>query len=169
MIFKIFSLFKGVSIPTSFILKNFFSILKFSLKAIGGENDDVKNFEKIYGDKRLQQQFSKLFHNSYNNSIEAARSRDAQIIIRNGRNLRADIMFYSLIVCFVFSSVLVVFFRNRLQSEYVAVFSALVGISGSCLHEIFGFEFGKNDFASKNIYVLDESDQPELFEKKYGK
>lgn len=154
--FRLLNFFKKSPESSSFLYRNIFSILKHSLKSIGGEEDDLKNFERVSQDKFLQRQFSQNVHASYFQNLEAARYRDAKIVLRKGTNFRADLMFYSVVVGFVASTFVVIFFKNSLSPDGIAFFSALAGISGSFLRDIFGFEFGTHSLSCKSDDFFDD-------------
>lgn len=160
-LFRFLKLCTKVPSSSHFIYRNLFSILKHSLHTIGGDEEILSNFDKIQKDKRLQEQFSKVFYRSYLNNCGTARSRDIQILRRNGHNYRADFMFYTVVFGFIISSVLILFFKHRLSPDGIAIVSAVAGVSGGCLKEVFGFEFGSNDHLSlkSSDYILDECDQ----------
>lgn len=160
---KLFSFFQKTPAAGVFLCNNLFAILKDSLRTVGGDKDDMKNFSKIRRNTKLQNQFSKVFSNAYLHSVSAARARDAQIILRRGCNNRADFIFYSIVVGFMLSTFVIVFFKHKLSSDGLAFCSAIAGVSAGCLRDIFGFEFGVRPFEMKSReYALDESDKSDF-------
>lgn len=136
-----------------FFYENFFDILKDSLRILCDDEDESNNFSKVCKDKKLQKQLSKILSQSYEDE------KKYNVMIREN-SLRSDILFYSLFCGFILSLFIIVFFRNSLSTDSLALLSAVAGVSGNCLKKIFEHEFSHAVYVQKSLkyYLLDSVD-----------
>lgn len=151
--FSLWSLFQKVPSTSVFFYENFFDIFKDSMRILCNDEDESQNFSKVCSDKKLQKQLSKILSQSYEDE------KKYNIMVREN-SLRSDILFYSLFSGFILSFFMIVFFRNRLSADALALVSGVAGVSGNCLKRIFEHEFSHTVYIQKSLkyYLLDSID-----------
>lgn len=84
------------------------------------------------------------------NDNKSARERDVCLQVKNGSNMRANLMLLFLCFVLIFCVIVLIFYRNKLSSDVVAIISGLTGALGQCLKDVFHFEFGSSRFKNNH-------------------
>lgn len=75
---------------------------------------------------------------------ENARERDLIIQRIRGQNIRANIMLVMAMMGMMFTFAGLIIFKSALNSEGIGLLSALAAVFGSCLKDVYSFEFGSS-------------------------
>jgi hypothetical protein len=122
-----------------------------ALKNITGVSDTEKAIELIQNNRVFELELKRMLliaeTNYWKECIkdkQNARERDLMIQNMRGKNIRANIMLIMAMlgILITFGGVLV--FKASLNAEGVAMLSALAAVFGSCLKDVYSFEFGSS-------------------------
>lgn len=120
-------------------------------KAVTGEQEATKILHHLRTDPQLlvqfQQRILQLTHDlemaDYKDR-ESARRRDITLTTAGRYNFRADIMVISAALGLVACLLTITIYRISLPGEAVGIISTIAGIFGSCLKDVYAFEFGSS-------------------------
>lgn len=155
ILFNILRLISGLSHLFKGNPESKLTMIMSALKDISKENDPARILSRLQQDEKFRAKAATKIANlcvrqeqMLARDMVNARKRDIKIQKQKKRNYRADAMVMFAGTGLIISLILLVYFRNRLTTDLILIFTSIIGFFTSIMTDASLFEFGNNGIRS---------------------